>query len=261
MIKTLLLPIFLLYALVSQAQTFDTLSIYFALDSELPIVNRTTDYANYEQSKAGMLSVIQLEAHCDTTGSMEYNDDLAQRRMDAVLILMGKDRWDVSNAVKKIFSERKAGEDENYSHDIYRRVDVVVKIEPPTNAQLLTMKLNAFTSDTSSNTTIDLTILFHGGTTIMMKESVPEAKALKDFMLAHPEINADIHGHVCCGNNYPLSLGRAKLITEFLMKQGVTASRLTYQGHSNSQPKVWPETTDEERKLNRRVTVDFKKNN
>ena len=101
---------------------------------------------------------------------MEYNDDLAQRRMDAVLKLMANDRWDVSGAVKKIYSERKAGED-----------------------------------------------------------------------------------------HYPLSLGRAKLITEFLMKQGVVAKRLTYQGHSNYQPKVWPETTDEERKQNRRVTVDFKK--
>lgn len=259
MIKTLLLPLFLLSNIVSQAQTFDTLSIYFALDSDRPMVNRTTEYANYEQPKAGMLSVVQLEAHCDTTGSMEYNDDLAQRRMDAVLKLMEKDRWDVSKAVKKIYSERKAGADQNYSHDIYRRVDVIIKIQPPTNAQRLTMKLNSFAADTSQITRIDLTILFHGGTTIMMSESIPEAKALKDFMLSQPEINADIHGHVCCGDNYPLSLGRAKLITEFLMKQGVTANRLTYQGHSNYHPKVWPETTDEERKQNRRVTVDFKK--
>ncbi len=259
MIKTLLLPIFLLSTFVSSAQTYDTLSIYFALDSDRPIVNRTTDYANYEPPSAGMLSVVQLEAHCDTTGSMEYNDDLAQRRMDAVLSLMEKDRWNVSNAIKKIFSERKAGADQNYTHDIYRRVDVIIKIQAPTNAQLLTMKLNSFASDTSQITRIDLTILFHGGTTMMMTESIPEAKALKDFMLAHPEIKADIHGHVCCGDNYPLSLGRAKLITEFLMKQGVASGRLTYQGHSNYNPKVWPETTDDERKQNRRVTVDFKK--
>lgn len=259
MIKQLLLLLFLLSTLASRAQIYDTLSIYFALDSDRPMVNRTTDYANYEPSAAGIPSVVRLEAHCDTTGSMEYNDDLAQRRMDAVLKLMENDRWDVSRAVKKIYSERKAGTDANYSHDIYRRVDVYIKIQPPTNAQLLTMKLNAFANDTSQITQIDLTILFHGGTTIMMTESIPEAKALKDFMLSHPEINADIHGHVCCGDNYPLSLGRAKLITEFLMKQGVAANRLTYQGHSNYLPKIWPETTDEERKLNRRVTVDFKK--
>ena len=95
----------------------------------------------------------------------------------------------------------------------------------------------------------------------MITESIPEAIALKEFMLSHPEIHADIHGHVCCADNYSLSLGRAKLITEFLIKQGVIANRLTYQGHSNHDPKVWPETNDEERQQNRRVTVDFKKMN
>lgn len=261
MIRAVVLPLLLFTTIISQAQTYDTLSIYFALDSDRPIVNRTTEYANYEQSSPGVKSVIRLEAHCDTTGSMEYNDDLAQRRMDAVISIMAKDRWNVSDAQTKIYSERKAGTDKNYSHDIYRRVDVIIQITPPTNAQLLSMKLNAFASDTAKITRIDLTILFHGGTTIMMRESIPEAKALKDFLLAHPEIKADIHGHVCCGDNYPLSLNRAKIITEFLMKQGVAGSRLTYQGHSNYQPKVWPETTDEERKQNRRVTIDFKKIN
>lgn len=250
---------FLFLPIAGNAQTYDTLAIYFALDSDRPIINRTTAYANYEQSAPGLATVFQLEAHCDTTGSMEYNDDLAQRRMDAVIKMMSKDRWVVDDAKRKIYSERKAGTDENYTHDIYRRVDVIIKIQAPTQAQLLTMKLNAFANDTAKITRIDLTILFHGGTTIMMTESIPEAKALKDFMLAHPEINADIHGHVCCGDNYPLSLGRAQLISEFLMKQGVKARRLTYQGHSNHQPKIWPETTDEERKQNRRVTVDFKK--
>lgn len=241
------------------AQTLDTLSIYFALDSDKPIINRTTDYANYEPSVAGLVKVIRLEAHCDTTGSLEYNDDLAQRRMNAVLTVMEQDRWNISNATTKIYSERKAGTDQDYTHDIYRRVDVIIRIAPPSNAERLTMELNAFVSDTVSATSIDLTILFHGGTTNLMSESVPETKALKDFLVKHPDISADIHGHVCCGDNYPLSYNRAKIIAEYLMKQGVDARRLTFQGHSNKQPKIYPEKTDDDRKQNRRVAVVFKK--
>lgn len=259
MIRTLLLLVCISSFNVSIAQTFDTLSIYFAVDSDRPIVHRTTDYVTYEQSEPGMLTVIQLAAHCDTTGSLEYNDELAQKRMDAVLKMMAKDRWNVESATTKIFSERVAGTDQNYSHDVYRRVDVIVKITPPNNAQRLTMQLNAFASDTAKTTSIDLTILFYGGTTKLMTESVLETKALKDFMLDHPEISADIHGHVCCGDNYPLSVNRAKLIAEFLMKQGVLAKRLTYQGHSNREPKIYPEKTDDDRKQNRRVAVVFKK--
>lgn len=249
-----------LCSLTSSGQSLDTISIYFNVDSDRPIVNVTTAYRQYEAPEGAFPFVRKLEAHCDTTGSLDYNDDLAKRRIDAVHKLLEDDRWQFSPVFQeKIFSERVAGTDANYTHDIYRRVDIVLEIKPPSNAQLLTMKLNAFVSDTAKTTSIDLTILFHGGTTILMKESIPEAKALKDFMLAHPEINADIHGHVCCGNNYPLSYDRAKLIAEFLMKQGVDARRLTFQGHSNSQPKVYPERTPEDEKQNRRVAVVFKK--
>ena len=259
MVKTLLFSFLISTPLHSSGQVLDTLSVYFALDSDRPIVNKTTAYANYEPSIPGIPNVVRLEAHCDTTGSMEYNDDLAQRRIDAVLNLMRHDRWDISTATTKIYSERKAGTDQQYTHDIYRRVDVIVKIQPPTNAQRLTMQLNAFAIDTATTTSIDLTILFHPGTTDLMTESVPETKALRDFLINHPEISADIHGHVCCGDNHPLSYNRAKLIAEFLMRQGVDARRLTFQGHSNKQPKVYPEATDEDRKQNRRVAVVFKK--
>lgn len=243
----------------ASAQTLDTLSIYFHLDSDRPIVNTTTAYANYEQPIEGLITVLRLEAHCDTTGSLSYNDALAQRRIEAVRKLLERDRWNVSDVQEKIYSERHANKDQYYTHDIYRRVDVFLKITLPSNAQRLIMQLNAFAEDTASVTAIDLTILFHGGTTRLMTESVPEAKALKDFLLAHPEITADIHGHVCCGDNYPLSYERAKLIAEFLMKQGVNASRLSFQGHSNKMPKIYPEETDADRKQNRRVAIVFKK--
>lgn len=259
MIKALLGIFFLFVYSFSFSQTFDTLAIYFALDSDRPVINRTTDYANYEQSAEGMASVIRLEAHCDTTGSMEHNDDLAQRRMDAVLKIMEKDRWNIEEATTKIYSERKAGSDLNYTHDMYRRVDVIIQIQAPTNAQRLTMQLNAFANDTATVTSIDLTILFYAGTTKLMTESVPETKALKEFLVNHPEISADIHGHVCCGDDFPLSYNRAKLIADYLLKQGVIHKRLTFQGHSNKQPKIYPEKTDADRKQNRRVAVVFKK--
>lgn len=240
-------------------QTFDTISVYFNVDSDQPIVNRTTEYANYEQSSPGFARVVRLEAHCDTTGSLDYNDDLAKRRIDAVRKMLVRDRWTVSDN-EKIYSERLANKAKNYSHEIFRRVDIIIQIKPPTNAELLRMELNAFKADTAKVKSVDLKILFHGGQTILLQESIPEAKELKDFMLANPEIRADIHGHVCCADNYPLSFNRAKKIAEFLMAQGVDANRLTFQGHSNKQPKISPERTDEDRKQNRRVVVVFKKN-
>ena len=250
--------IFIFFGLNSVGQSFDTISVYFNVDSDRPISNTTTQYANYEPSSPGFAKVIRLEAHCDTTGSLEYNDDLAKRRINAVRKMLEQDRWTITGD-EKIYSERLANKAQNYSHEIFRRVDIIIKINPPTNAELLRMELNAFKADTVKEKSIDLKILFHGGQTLLLQESIPEAKELKDFMLANPDISADIHGHVCCADNYPLSFNRAKTIAEFLMRQGVDSSRLTFQGHSNKQPKISPERTDEDRKQNRRVVVVFKK--
>ncbi len=242
----------------SLAQTYDTVSIYFHTDSDRPIVNVTSEYRQYEPSAEGKSTVIKLAAHCDTTGSMEHNDDLAQRRINAVQKQLIQDRWNV-NAIHTIYSERIANTAQNYTHELFRRVDIYIKIEPFSNAELLTIQLNQFKTDTVQQKSIDLNIVFFGGTTVLMQEAIPEAKALRDFMLANPNVSVDIHGHVCCGDNYPLSLNRAKMIMEFLMAQGIEAKRMTYQGHSNKAPKVSPERTDDDRKQNRRVAVVFKK--
>lgn len=252
------LLLFVSISIGSNAQVYDTLSIYFKVDSDLPIVNRSSEYANYKQKVLGTPKVIQLEAHCDTTGSMEHNDDLAQRRLDAVRKQLAKDGWKIE-ARFKVSSERVAGSASNYSHNLYRRVDVIFRIDPLSNAELLTIQLNNFLKDTVKEKSIDLQIVFYAATTNLMTEAIPETKALKDFMVANPTIHIDIHGHVCCGPNHELSLNRAKMIAELLMSHGVDSKRMTYQGHSNMQPKISPELTPNDEKQNRRVAIVLKK--
>jgi outer membrane protein OmpA-like peptidoglycan-associated protein len=253
--------LFLLFTILlhvsSVAQQYDTLIFYFHVDSDRPITGHS--YTSYTKPRESIVTVIRLEAHCDTTGALDYNDALAERRIAAVRELLVEDGWSCTNAREKIYSERKASIDNQYTHEQYRRVDVYLKIAPPTNAQRLQMRLNEFSNSSEDSASIDLTILFHGGSTAWLNESVAEAKALRDFMLSNPNINADIHGHVCCGDNYPLSYGRAKFIAEFLVKQGVSPERLQFEGHSNRQPKVFPELNAADQKQNRRVNVVFKK--
>lgn len=257
--NTHLLLLFIFGVSVSaNSQVFDTLSIYFKVDSDVPIVNSSSDYANYKQKVLGTPKVIQLEAHCDTTGSMEHNDYLAQRRLNEVRKQLAKDGWKIE-ARFKVSSERVASNASNYRHDLFRRVDVIFRIDPLSNAELLTIQLNNFVKDTVKEKSIDLQIVFYSATTNLMTEAIPETKALKDFMVANPTIYIDIHGHVCCGPNYQLSVDRAKMIMDFLMSHGVDSKRMTFQGHSNNEPKISPELTPEDEKQNRRVAIVFKK--
>jgi outer membrane protein OmpA-like peptidoglycan-associated protein len=83
------------------------------------------------------------------------------------------------------------------------------------------------------------------------------------FLTAHPTIEFEILGHVCCSpsggegldndtGNIELSTTRAQFIYEWLLKRGIKASRMSFKGVGGYKPKVKPEITEADRQLNRR---------
>ncbi|XOV69267.1 MAG: OmpA family protein [Fluviicola sp.] len=113
--------------------------------------------------------------------------------------------------------------------------------------------------DSAEELEIDLSILFHNVSTRPLEESKPELFRLLEIMQNNPSLNATFHGHVCCNPHQELSEGRARAIALFLLEYGIDRDRLDFLGHSNTQPKVWPEVTEEDQKQNRRVVVVFSK--
>ena len=111
--------------------------------------------------------------------------------------------------------------------------------------------------DINAHKPLVLNILFKGGTSIMIEETVSSLHTLYDTLGKNPKLNAHIRGHVCCDNNMRLSKMRAKEIHDFLIKKGISKDRLSYKGYSNRQPLVSPERDAADRRLNRRVDVIF----
>ena len=93
-------------------------------------------------------------------------------------------------------------------------------------------------------------------------EIKPVAYPLLDEVVAifgkNPGMKVDLQGH--CDNigtpeyNLGLSLKRANAVKKYLVSKGVAENRLTTQGFGFSKP-VGPNTTKEERSLNRRVEL------
>jgi OOP family OmpA-OmpF porin len=93
-------------------------------------------------------------------------------------------------------------------------------------------------------------------------EIKPMAYPLLDEVVAifgkNPGMKVDLQGH--CDNvgtpeyNMGLSLRRANAVKKYLVSKGVAENRLTTQGFGFSKP-VGPNTTPEERSLNRRVEL------
>lgn len=99
-------------------------------------------------------------------------------------------------------------------------------------------------------------IFFEFDKATILPESEPELKKLKDILSDYPHLTIQISGHTDnVGSdkyNEKLSEARAKSVVEYLLKEKVESSRLTYAGYGSARP-IATNLTDEGRAKNRRV--------
>jgi len=109
-------------------------------------------------------------------------------------------------------------------------------------------------------------LTFQPGRHFLNPEAVRYVDKLLKYLKKHPNIRFQILGHICCEvvnkdgedfdtGEYTLSVNRAKFIYDYFVKSGISADRMTYKGLGHSQPKVFPERTEHDRYLNRRVEI------
>jgi len=84
-------------------------------------------------------------------------------------------------------------------------------------------------------------------------------KELAIWLSKDSTVHLLVRGHVCCGDGQRLSRQRAFRVYRFLLDVGAPADRISYKGYSNRCPKVWPEKTEEDEALNRRVDFVVRK--
>ncbi|MCR9172617.1 MAG: OmpA family protein [bacterium] len=82
---------------------------------------------------------------------------------------------------------------------------------------------------------------------------------MAQWILKDTTLHLHIRGHVCCGDGDRLSRLRAHRVYRFLLDKGAPAERMSYKGYSNRCPKNWPEKTEEDENMNRRVDFVIRK--
>ena len=96
--------------------------------------------------------------------------------------------------------------------------------------------------------------------TISDKESLENVKKLSEFMKKYPVYRANIIGHTDstgrASYNMKLSLRRAEVVKKLIVKDGVYASRLTYEGRGESEP-LFENINPLNRHKNRRTEVEL----
>jgi outer membrane protein OmpA-like peptidoglycan-associated protein len=113
------------------------------------------------------------------------------------------------------------------------------------------------------NMTFNSGLLFTINSSALSEAAKTNLEKVAGVFTKYPETNILIEGHTDnTGSpeyNMELSKKRAYSVSEFLQSKGVTANRMNIKWYGETQPK-YPNTTDANRSLNRRVEVGISAN-
>ncbi|MGD1841641.1 MAG: OmpA family protein [Thermonemataceae bacterium] len=119
------------------------------------------------------------------------------------------------------------------------------------------VEIDIFHAPIAKGTKVTLNnIFFDTGKYDIKEKSKTELEKFIQFMEDNPQVKGEISGHTDnvgdAASNVTLSLQRAKAVYNYLIKNGVDANRLRYQGYGQTQPTATNDTP-EGRQLNRRI--------
>ena len=289
--KTYLSVFFFLlsFALCSDAQSVQKTLVYFDFD-KYDLTKETThkldSMSKFIVKYADKVMKIEIAGHCDVMGDYDYNDVLSDERAKEIRnYLVSKGVQDT--LIKKVaaFGKRQPinNNSDSLERALNRRVEITSyfirnnagKTPPSSNQkdnqhQTTTQKTEDLNKivDLDSNATLVIPNLnFYRGMHRLMPSSNNSLVLLYKILKDHPTYKIELDGHVCCqpewdltdaldfdsGDNH-LSLNRAKAVYDYLVRNGIDASRLSYKGFGGRFHLV-PENTEEDALKNRRVEI------
>jgi outer membrane protein OmpA-like peptidoglycan-associated protein len=261
-----------------------TISVYFKNDA-FTLTETQKQNLNEFIEQLGT-QTISITGYTDTNGTDLYNQQLAQKRANTVknyLLLKGI----ASSQINKVIGK---GEDLTYTDlSKNRRVDILLSsvdtqtylidstIEDSKAPQDSIRNIQVRNLESKPNGLSDINKLKVGETLVIENlnfipgrhfptlYSENTLKKLVRILKQNPTLKIEIQGHICCQpgggdgidndtGELTLSVNRAKYVYDYLIGQGIDASRLSFVGFGADRPLV-PEIDEETRQMNRRVEI------
>jgi outer membrane protein OmpA-like peptidoglycan-associated protein len=264
--------IFLVFGLASiPALAQETrVSVYFDFNKYKLTENalHTLDSLVNEEKVRKSASTLGLSGHCDSIGPFGYNQELSRRRVFEVhnyLLNAGLPKTQFKSIDAYGESKPVNGNVSEEERALNRRVDIIF-------GETLSLVEKIGDTGTLVGTNIILkNINFFGGRADFIPESIPALNELLVALRQYPKLEIRVEGHICCqpgtddGINVEtglpqLSYDRARTISNYLVTSGIKQERIQYRGFGHSNPIFpYPEQSEEERVLNRRVEIKILK--
>lgn len=199
-----------------------------------------------------------------TKVSGQVKDKDTGEGIEASVIIHSKDLRDSFLTDPNGFFERNVPENIVIGIDIYAKghfYDTRMLKTKTGQMPQLSFKL----TEVKAGATVDIkNLYFVGNQPVLLKRSLPERPKILRFMQLNDSIRIEIAGHV----NHPgvrpeflprkslqLSVNRARNIYDYLLRNGIPKSRMTYKGYGNSQMRFPRPKSFQEQELNRRVEI------
>jgi outer membrane protein OmpA-like peptidoglycan-associated protein len=269
----------------SFGQTADTVKLFFGINEhQLSADNQMKLDVLYKV--LGYYPRINIIGYADFLGDDPRNLSLSVSRAEAAkayLLCLNKSlviTTEGKGTVPALKKDLKNGD------PVSRRIDVIIKNRPgvkippappfiahntapeiiPDGIKQFADKISALdTLRAGSSISLD-ELNFQPGRHFLNMESLYYIKTLLAYLKSHSKLVFEIKGHICCDYTHPdaydidsrkygLSLSRAKFIYDFLARSGIDPKRMRYSGVGSSQPKIYPELTDHDQTVNRRVEI------
>jgi len=243
---------------------------------------KNNSYELSQESKVKLDSLAQLKSNltfrifgnCDLSGNVELNKKLSENRANAVSeYLKGK----IGNKIKLASTVGLGIEkqiNDNSTEDLRsknRRVDVFIEKTFAKGEKISRKALPSFLSTKIAQMKVKDTfslsdVNFIGGRHVWLPSGNLNLLRLLKILKENPSLEVELQGHICCDyenfdgedtdlGTFNLSWTRANAIKEFLIKQGIQASRIKANGSGHLNPVVYPEVTEADRIKNRRVEL------
>ena len=219
--------------------------------------------------------LLNINGYADFLSSNSYNKLLSSRRALSVKKYIQSKKINITSIEIKALGEVNSKLQTNLivGQPNQRRVDVIIVNDIKSNNDQ-TKKQNNI-SNKKINSTIILKkgerttlegLSFEPGRHYLLPQSRPVLESLLETLLKSEDLKIEIQGHICCkgdsadgfdldSNNNKLSENRAKVVYDFLIKNGIEANRLNFVGFGHTQPKVFPELSPDDEQENRRVEI------
>lgn len=265
--KRIITSLSLFVSAACMCQNSSTVKIYFDFDS---FRSNAAGEASIDSLNAVLKNEknyrLEVRGYCDQLGSNAYNQKLSVNRAAWVTSRLVFNGIDTSSIILlEGYGKRKlvTGDYSPDKRQLNRRVEITITRQ----AASVTLKDQINNAVDSTANIVLKNINFEGGLNVFLQSSYPALKELLDAMKTYPSLIIRIEGHICCladnsdgpnmatGENN-LSEARAKAVMDYLIENGIDASRLSSKGYGHSRPIYpYPEQNEEERIANRRVEI------